>query len=284
MGPTPDASVDAVNEATWARFADEFAIEGWSDPGELATFLLIADQVRGAPILDIGVGGGRTYPLLRLLSSDYLAVDYSPQMVELCRRRHPDADVRLDDARELRTIDDGSRGLVAYSSNGIDAVDHDDRQRVLQAVHRVLSPGGIFFFSTLNKDGPLFDARPGSAPDTPWLPGSLLPRPEPVAGGDAAGAAAAAAQDEDPRWVRAVRNWRRLRSMTVDAGDWGLSPFAPHDYGLVTHFITVPGAVRELDEHGFDTNAVVTCDGSAPLAEGQTTTAMYVHVVARRRP
>src|SRR5579884_2795938 len=226
MGEAPDLSVDAVNQATWARFADDFAVEGWSDPGELAALLLVADAVRGAPILDLGVGGGRTYPLLRLLSSDYVGIDYSPPMVELCRRRHPDADVRLGDARDLSDIPDESCGLVVYSSNGIDAVDHDDRQRVIRAVCRVLRPGGMFLFSTLNKEGPLFDARPGSAPDTPWLPGSLLPRPEPVAtdgsGDDAAG--------EDASWLRAVRNWRRLRSMIVDSDDWGLAPFAPHEY------------------------------------------------------
>lgn len=277
MGESPEPPVDAVNRSTWTAFVEEFAIEGWGDPGELAALLLVADRARGASILDLGVGGGRTYPLLRLLSADYVGIDYLPAMVELCRQRHPDADVRLGDARQLSGIPDASRDLVVYSSNGIDAVDHEDRQRVLAAVHRVLRPGGLFLFSTLNKAGPLFAAPPGSAPETPWVPGSLLPRPTDEVTGDVAGSG------DNPRWLEAVRNWRRLRAMIVDAGDWGMAPFAPHNYGLVTHFVTLSGARAELDAGGFDVTAVVACDATTQLADGEQTDAMYFHVVAQRR-
>ena len=50
--------------------------------------------VRGQPILDLGVGGGRTVPLLRAVSSDYVAVDYTPAMGEACRRRPCGDDLR----------------------------------------------------------------------------------------------------------------------------------------------------------------------------------------------
>jgi len=124
-------SIDETNRPLWAEVAGEYAIEGWGDPGEVSAFALVADRSRGLPVLDLGVGGGRTTSLLRLMSSRYVGIDYTPELVELCRRRHPDADVRLGDARDLLGIDTGSFGLVVFSNNGIDAVDHQGRDQVL---------------------------------------------------------------------------------------------------------------------------------------------------------
>ncbi len=271
--------VDDANRPTWAAVADEYAIEGWGDPGEVVALRLVADRARGRPVLDLGVGGGRTTSLLRLVSDDYTGIDYTPELVALCRNRHPGEDIRLGDARDLVGIPSGSMALVVFSNNGIDAVDHDGRARVLAEVHRVLEPGGTFCYSTLNKDGPLFGAHPGNAPGITWQIGSLLPAVEaPDRGGDAGDAT-----PDDPSWVIAMRNWRRLRGHTRDEGEWGMAPFAAHDFGLVTHFVTVAGVERELDEHGFDLEAIVPCDGAVPLGPGEETTAMYVHLVARRR-
>lgn len=273
--------VDEVNRPTWSRFASAYAIEGWSDPGELGALTFVADRVRGLPILDLGVGGGRTVSLLRLLSADYLGIDYTPELVELCRSRHPDVEIEAGDARELGGLSAGSRWLVVFSNNGIDAVDHEGRQAVLDGVHRVLQPGGTFLFSTLNKDHPLFGCHPGTAPVITWLPGSLLPTVpgDPTAGGTGDGDVAA----DDGAWLRATRNWRRLRHELRDEGDWGLAPFAAHEFGLVTHFITLHGAVDELDRHGFDVAAVFPCDRDRAQGVDQPVESMYMHLVAHRR-
>ncbi|HMC38022.1 MAG TPA: class I SAM-dependent methyltransferase [Acidimicrobiales bacterium] len=282
------SEMDRINQTVWQHDAGLFAIEGWSDPGELEAFMFVADLARGGPILDLGVGGGRTASLLRLLSAQYVAIDYTPAMVDLCRRRHPGLDVRHGDARDLDGIADASQQLVLFSVNGIDAVDHDGRQQVLAAVRRVLRPGGLFLFSTLNKDGALFGAHPGSAPALEWEPGSLLPRrPDapmrPVAAPDTGAAAPTGDDGEEapPEWAIAVDNWRRLRRQTVDSGDWGVAPFAAHHFALLTHFITMAGERAELDRHGMDVEAVFSCDGE--LVTGQASTAMYLHFVARRR-
>jgi SAM-dependent methyltransferase len=270
-------SVDGVNRPTWAEVADEYAIEGWSDPGELGALTSVADRVRGQPVLDLGMGGGRTVALLQLLSSDYLGVDYTPELVELCRARHPGVEVQVGDARDLSALPEQSRGLVVFSNNGIDAVDHEGRQLVLAGVHRVLRPGGTFVFSTLNKDNPLFGAHPGTAEKITWVPGSLLPAPADTTA-DPEGTAM-----DDPEWIRAIRNWRRLKGELRDVGAWGLAPFAAHSFALVTHFITLAGAREELDRHGFAVDAVFACDSALPLAEGEPMTAQYMHLVARRR-
>ena len=228
-------------------------------------------------MLDLGVGGGRTTALLRLVSSEYIGIDYTPELVELCRERHPGADIRLGDARDLSDVPDGSQGLVCFSNNGIDAVDHDGRERILSEAHRVLGADGVLCYSTLNKGGPLFGAHPGNAPGITWMIGSLLPAPTDDAGAKEQGG------DGEDSGMRAVRNWRRLRGQFRDEGEWGLAPFAAHEFGLVTHFVTVAGARAELDRHDFTLDAVVPCDRTVALGAGEGTDALYFHLVARRR-
>jgi SAM-dependent methyltransferase len=272
-GPEAE-SIDAINQAIWTRDAARFEREGWIDPGELAALTFAADLVRDTPTLDIGVGGGRTYALLRLLTRDYVAIDYTEELVRKCRVRHPEADVRLADARDLSQFPDDSFGFVFFSANGIDAVDHAGRQQVIDNVGRVLRPDGIFVFSTLNKDGSLYGASPANAPTETWLQGSLLPRLQD----------GTASEHHDADWARAVSNWRKLKGFQTDNGDHGMAPFAAHEFSLLTHFVTLPGTRREMDEHGFDLLAVFPCDSFDNIAHEVTTAAMYFYLVARRRP
>src|SRR5580658_6071932 len=71
---------------------------GWIDAAEKILVNRVADEVRSQPLLDIGVGGGRTAWMLRPLSAQYVAADYSPELVEVCRRQYPGLDVRECDA------------------------------------------------------------------------------------------------------------------------------------------------------------------------------------------
>src|SRR4029077_9948420 len=97
---------------------------------------------------------------LREISPDYLGIDYLPTMVEASRRAHPDARVELGDARSLDALPDAHFALVNFSFNGIDAVSHQDRSLIFRAVARVLRPGGVFAFSSLNLEGPGARERP----------------------------------------------------------------------------------------------------------------------------
>lgn len=271
--PVGGGAQDVLNRATWSRSVMEFVTEGWEDLGELAMLTELADEFRGRSLLDIGVGAGRTVPLLRLLTADYIAVDYTPEMVQLCAQRYPGVDVRHDDARSLLSVPDASTDFVIFSANGIDAVGHSDRGKVLDAVHRVLRPGGVFAFSTLNRNGPFFGSTPADAPDTSWLPGSLVPRPPAVE-------RANIEEGDDVAWTRAVRNWRSIRGATEDHGVWAVAPFAAQEFALLVHFVTLSEVDRELVEHGFTRERIFPCDSMSPLVD-ESSDALYFNVIAR---
>src|SRR5580698_3164394 len=116
---------DRINRTAWrTRSARHWygSANDWTDPGEAAAVAWVADEVRDQPLLDVGVGGGRTVPFLTRISSDYTAVDYTPELVEICRRNHPGVRVHHMDARNMAAFSDNTFALVTFSFNGIDSV------------------------------------------------------------------------------------------------------------------------------------------------------------------
>jgi SAM-dependent methyltransferase len=270
---------DRVNRPAWSSPKtlhaydpqDATRSQSWTDPGERSALLWVAVEVRGQALLDIGVGGGRTVPFAKLLTDDYVAIDYIPEMIELCRRSYPGVDVRVGDARDLGTFEDNQFGMVMFSFNGIDAMDHEGRSRALREIHRVLRPGGLFLFSTHNKDGPVFGAPPWRRTGGPdrW---SWAYRAMRFAGNLVT----------DPgHHPRSLWNWFRLRTYNEDREDWGMSVVEAHDFALVIHFITLQGQIHELNEVGFDLCAAFDGDHGEPIVSSTTT--RYFHMVARKR-
>jgi ubiquinone/menaquinone biosynthesis C-methylase UbiE len=102
-------------------------------------------------ILDLGVGGGRTTRHLSSKARRYVGVDYSQAMIESCRKKFPQTDLRWGDATDLREFEDASFDVAVFSFNGIDSIRTDEaRGRCLSEVRRILRPGGGFIFSSHN--------------------------------------------------------------------------------------------------------------------------------------
>ena len=102
-------------------------------------------------VLDLGVGAGRTARFLSPLCSDYVGVDYVPEMVATCKATIGESEnVRflVGDARDLSLFERQSFDLVVFSFNGIDYVERVDRLKILDEAIGVLRPGGFFFFSS----------------------------------------------------------------------------------------------------------------------------------------
>src|SRR5438067_2395689 len=94
--------------------------EGWLDPGEQAATEAFVDLFRGSPLLDLGVGAGRTAPLLTTYSPDYVGVDYVEAMVCAARKRFSSLRFMHADVRDLSAFADATFGLVNMSNNMID--------------------------------------------------------------------------------------------------------------------------------------------------------------------
>lgn len=261
---------DLANQAT---FSDAGAVnwlaslQGFIDVGERVIYASIADEVRNQPILDLGVGAGRTVPLLTALSKQYCAIDYLPVMVAFARRKFPNVDIQVGDARDLSRFSDETFSLVVFSYAGIDAVDHEGRQRVLAEVNRILKPKGLFWFSTLNKEGK-------GPRERPWLEYPVRLRSSPTLHG----------------WLSATReffeglyNYWRFKNSVVDGDGWQIAPFAAHAYGLLTHYTTLAYQREELACAGFQEEFQVLDHNGKPLDKNSDLrTVDFFNIVTRK--
>lgn len=126
-------------------------------PAEYTVLNLLRDEWSSMKMLDIGVGGGRTTQHFSKVVQEYVGVDYSEEMIEVCQKRFlPSSQSRVFevvDARDMRQFQDNSFDFILFSFNGIDSLSHLDRLQVFQEVSRVGKPGGYFFFSSHNLQG-----------------------------------------------------------------------------------------------------------------------------------
>jgi SAM-dependent methyltransferase len=269
-------SIDHLNREVYSDAASRFiAPDSWVDPGERAAISMIADQgIRDHRILDVGVGGGRTTWLLRLISFDYVGVEYAPALVDIAQHNHPSDDIRLGDARDLKEFADGYFSLVVFSFNGLDTIPPSDRLRVFHEFHRVLAPGGWLLFSGLNKDGRAFR-------ETPWAIGApdanLAAKPRAYRMLRFIGLLPFKAQ----HYAHSYRNWWELRNYTQDYVDWGVSTLKAHDFGLVVFFSTLDHQRAELERAGFTLEQIWANDGQFVDSNSQSR-ALYHHFVCRR--
>jgi SAM-dependent methyltransferase len=266
------ARMDGINRRTWKQpdTIDWFrGLEGFTDPGERGALARIADEARDQPILDIGVGGGRTVPLLRAVSEDYTAIDYTEELVEVCRAKYPGVNVSFGDARDLSRFADRSFRLVVFSFNGIDAVNVADRAKILSEVRRVLRDDGVFFFSAHNSEGPGHGERLHLGVHRTRNPIKL----------------AARFRHALARLPATLRNRRELSKLEVEGDGYAIANASAHDHGLLIHYISLDRQLQELRDAGFQDDPVIFGNRSeTPIsASDDTRDLWWFHFLARAR-
>lgn len=243
---------------------NDFASRNYLTPAEFVALGEAWPQVRG-DVLDVGVGGGRTTGYLRSIASSYRAIDISSEMADACRAQHPGVEISVGDARTLDGHADDSYDLVLFSFNGIDYIDHGERDQVFASALRVLRPGGAFVYSSHNL-GVLEGRLPPLQP-VPLVrtidPARMLVR----------GVRALAGT------LRRRRNRRRLGDRQYLGDGHALVNDECYDHSLLTVYVDPQRERETLASAGFE--RIVTVDASGCLDPGQHRDP-WVYYVARK--
>jgi SAM-dependent methyltransferase len=178
-------------------------------------------------------------------------------MVLIGKQRFPDTDLRVADARDLRSIcGDGEYDVVMFSFNGLDGVDHAGRVAVMREARRVLATGGVFLFSSLNLAGTSFDERPWRQQRMPdWV---KVPR-HPL------------------RFLRGVLNYVRFRHEAEDGPGWSRRLVRTHEFRFLVHFATLSATVDLVERAGFRVVAAWAWDGGVIDLAHLDVDADYIH-------
>lgn len=224
---------------------------------ETVALLKYHDAFARCDVLDLGVGTGRTSIYLAPLARRYEAIDSSPRMVAVMHATMPALSVRLGDMRDLADFRDASFDFVFGSNNVIDAVGREGRQRTVSEVARVLRHGGIFMFSSHNRESA--DALSGPrlewSPNPCALPLHLL------------------------KWGRQFVNHRRMIPLREVHEDYALLDDCGHDFALLHFYASRNYERKELDAAGYETIEVFDRAGNdVPFQSGapESPDLMYV--------
>ena len=266
--PRTRSAIDDVNKRAMASSdaVNLYAALDELTPAERTILDALQDELRGQPILDVGVGGGRTVEPLRAISENYVGVDYMPAMVSACRRRFAQVRFEVADARDLSCFGDRQFKLVLFSSNGLCMVGHEDRMQILREVWRVLADDGVFVFSTYNQR---------SADHTA---GFVFPHF--VACGNPARLTWREVQFVKSTIVR-IYNRRRLGRYDVRGPEYSVINDRCHDYATMLYYVDIAGQRRQLAAAGFAPDAAVYGMNGLPVDDKTTDSSLTF--VARKR-
>lgn len=238
----------------------EYAQKTWLHTPEIVLFLRYHDAIAHSRLLDIGVGGGRTTLYLRELTRQYVGLDYAGQMVELCQKRFPELPFFHCDVRDLRQFGAHSFDFVLFSWNGLDYIGHDDRKMALKEINHVLAPGGLFMFSSHNRNYRQAITRP-------TLEWSLNP---------------ARQYRHLLTFVAELGNRRKRRYEQVFTDDYALINDEAHAYALLTYYIGKNRQVVQLADAGFKTLDMVDVNGELIEPDSNDSHSSAIHYMAQK--
>lgn len=108
-------------------------------------------------ILDLGCGTGRTtFPLYTMGYEDIIGLDLTPEMIEIAKELNGHFGVEIPfevaDARALK-FGEELFDVVIFSFNGLMSIPNiAEREKALQEIARVLKSGGLFIFTTHDRE------------------------------------------------------------------------------------------------------------------------------------
>jgi SAM-dependent methyltransferase len=257
----------ALRQSGWSkgRVVADYASRDYTTVAETRLLEHVSASIDDGAVLDVGVGAGRTIPLLEPRAKRYVAIDYSAAMVDAAKKRFATTDIRVGDARNL-PFADGEFSFVFFSFNGIDYIHPDERGGALRELFRVLRPGGSLAFSTHNLGSP--DVARGFHFE------GIRPTTNPVR-----------------RGVRIVRglletgralfSYGNVRPSEFERSEVAFINDGAHGYALLTCYVRIADQVEQLHQVGFDKGVVLFDRDGEPTTSA--TDSLDVHIVATKR-
>jgi ubiquinone/menaquinone biosynthesis C-methylase UbiE len=234
-------------------------------PAEAALLRAIGGEIKGRALLDIGVGAGRTTPHLLEWSADYTGIDFSEDMLAICRERFPQARFVACDARNMSVFGDGQFDFVLFSYNGIDCSGPEDRLRILAEIHRILRDGGLFAFCSLNRRKRTIRAHELANLRFSRNPLVMLGRLL--------------------RYPVGIINQQRWKKFEQETEEYSLRNTwdTVHAYSIILYHITLQAQISQLDRAGFDF-AMAVDDKGEILSPDSTSDCPEIYYLSRKRP
>ena len=155
QSPTNNTVYDADHDIWWNPDKLFFMLKTSVNPARMGYFRRILREqnadILGKTLLDVGCGGGILAEAFARLGMRITGIDPSASSVETARRHAGGQGLSIDysvGAGESLPFADASFDYVSCC----DVLEHvQDVNAVLTEVDRVLKPGGIFFYDTINR-------------------------------------------------------------------------------------------------------------------------------------
>ena len=197
-------------------------------PVEVACLQKYESAWLGRDVLDIGVGTGRTSRFFAPRTRRYVAVDYSPVMLNYIKKHLPEIEIRQMDFRDLSEFADGFFDFVFATANVIDALTHDGRMRALRESCRVLRPDGVLAFSTHNLN--YKSAFSGPHLEWSWNPVRLA--------------------SKTVQFVLGSWNYRRIGPLRARTPEYALLNDTGHFYACLHYYAARPTVRAQIEAAG----------------------------------
>jgi SAM-dependent methyltransferase len=261
-----DSRQSSINRSVYQR--QETVLEYIEMPkslflGEREVIDRIKDEISGTPILDIGVGAGRTTPAMLELNVDYLGIDFSETMIAASRARFPGVRFLQCDARSMEGLGDNRYGFIWYSFNGLDCVNHEERQRIISQVFGMLKPGGLLFFSSHNLAARR--QKPWQLRLYQWRWKSAAPVKNLIL------------------ILRGTMNYLRYRPLQFEGEHHAVWTDSGHEFGCLHYYVDPEDQVRRLKGIGFIDIETMGWSGQPfPPSHQNVRQAAHVYYLARK--
>ncbi len=253
---------DLLNKAAWKNPGIVSDYTGASELQNPEVMVLIRhrDELLGKRILDIGCGAGRTTTLLRHIAGRYTGIDYSEEMIRVCRERFPQETFIRCDVRSLTPFSDGAFDVAFFSFNGLDYVPPEGRLAGLREIHRVLKEHGLFVFSSHNRNYRHISRNP-------QLCLCLNPFTQ---------------IKNAFCFLKCVFRHARNKKKELSLPEYAVLNDPAHDYALLTYYIEKKAQIAQARQDGFEIIDMYDTQGNRLNAESGDSNSPWIYYVARK--